>query len=190
MFGAFGRSREGKKAARRLYETIVARARTPALYERYRVPDTIDGRFDLVALHAFLILRRLRQDHAKTADLAQALFDLMFADMDESLREMGVGDLSVGKRVKQMAKAFRGRVAAYDTGLDAGDGADLAAALGRNLYRSADVDAATLAAMSAYVRHLAAALDAEPLDALVDGTVGFAPLAGGSDEGADPHVTP
>lgn len=189
MFGPFGKPREGD-SARRLYDAVVKRARTPALYQRFRVPDTVDGRFDLVALHAFLILRRLKRDHARTARLAQALFDLMFADMDESLREMGVGDLSVGRRVKQMAKAFRGRVAAYAAGLDADGDTELAAALGRNLYRGGAVDVDALAAMAAYVRHQAAALDAAPLEALIAGTVAFAPLAGGQDEGAHADATP
>lgn len=90
-------------AGERLYRTIVEQARNPEFYQQWEVPDTPDGRFDMIALHAILVLRRMRDD-ATAANTAQALFDRMFVDFDESLREMGVGDLRVGKQVKAMAK--------------------------------------------------------------------------------------
>lgn len=179
MFGFFRRSRD-KDVARRLYAAILARAREPVFYEDFQVPDSVDGRFDMVALHVFLMLRRLKRDLPATARLSQALFDLMFVDMDENLREMGVGDLAVGRRVKDMAKAFLGRMAAYEAALAEGDGdAALVEALRRNVFRGkppADIDRIT--AMAAYVRDQDHRLVATTLEALTAGEEGFPPMAG------------
>lgn len=178
----FFRESEIQSAARNLYNGIVSQARLPMFYVECGVPDTPDGRFDLIALHAALILRRLRRDHERTAPLAQALFDLMFADMDQNLREMGVGDLSVGKRIKAMAKAFYGRLAAYDAGLnDTGtDGGRLPAALKRNLYRKGFPRSDQVDAVVSYVRREASALDSVPVELLMVGDVRFgAPSPGG-----------
>ncbi len=159
-------------AARALYEAVVAQARQPAFYAEGGVPDTIDGRFDLIALHAFLVMRRLKRDGEAARDLSQALFDIMFADMDQSLREMGVGDMGVGPKVKRMAKAFYGRVAAYEEGL-AGEDATLAAALCRNLFRKTEPTAAQVAAVVAYMRREDAALAGQDGAELARGRVRF-----------------
>src|SRR5262245_5163238 len=106
-------------AARRLYARIVEQARCATFYAEGGVPDTLDGRFEMVALHCFLLLRRLK-DGGQAQRLGQAIVDLMFDDMDAALREMGAGDLGVGRRVRRMAEGFRGRTAAYDHGLRAG----------------------------------------------------------------------
>ena len=174
LFGFFGKPRE-KETARRLYAAVVERAREPVFYERLGVPDTVDGRFDMVALHAFLVLHRLKQSHEATASLAQAFFDLMFVDMDENLREMGVGDLAVGPRVKQMAKAFYGRVAAYEEAIAKGP-EQLSAALGRNLFRDTEGDTARLALMAGYVSEQVEALAAADIDTFLSGKVAFAPF--------------
>jgi cytochrome b pre-mRNA-processing protein 3 len=167
----FGQGR-WDEAARSLYGAIVAQSRRREFYLAFAVPDTLDGRFDLLALHVFLVLRRLRDDRGRTARLAQKLFDLMFADMDGNLRELGVGDLSVGRKVKVMVKALYGRIAAYESGLSQGQ--QLADALGRNLYRGAAVDDRALACMTSYVRAAAADLEEQALDALLAGQVRFA----------------
>jgi cytochrome b pre-mRNA-processing protein 3 len=167
----FGRD-ELAEPARALYEAAVRQARDPAFYERLGVPDTVDGRFELVALHGFLLLRRLRTAPAGAA-LGQALFDVMFADMDASLREMGAGDLGVGRRVKTMAKGFLGRMAAYDAGL--ADAAALPAALRRNLYGTVEPAAGALAAMAGYLREAARALENQPDSALGQGRASFPP---------------
>lgn len=159
--------------AQRLYEAVVVQARQPVFFAEWEVPDTIDGRFETVALHAHLLLRRLKDGSPETAPLAQALFDAMFADMDASLREMGAGDLGVGRRVKQMATGFYGRVAAYDAGL-AGGAAVLAAALRRNLFGTVSPSPGALAAMADYVTRAAAALARQPLERIAGGTVAFA----------------
>lgn len=116
---------------RACYEAIVAAARHPDFYARWGVGDTLDGRFDMVALHTYLVLDRLKGEEPQ---FRQALVDEFFSDMDRSLREMGVGDLSVGKKVRKMAEVFYGRVAAYDAALAAAEGEALPAALARNIF--------------------------------------------------------
>lgn len=134
--------------AHALYGALVEQARRPWFYGNLGVPDTVDGRFDMIVLHAFLVLRRLRDAGPRGVGLGQAVFEVMFADMDRNLREMGVGDLGVGRRVKAMTQAFMGRVSAYEKAM--GDGRDaMALALERNIFRSEAatprVEAATLA---------------------------------------------
>ena len=115
---------------------VVEQARRPEFFTRFGVPDTLDGRFELICLHAFLYLHRLKSEPCRARRVAQRFFDTMFADFDRSLRELGTGDLSVGRQVKRMAEAFYGRIRAYEQGLD-GDEDAVAAALDRNLYGTA-----------------------------------------------------
>lgn len=139
--GVFGLSWLGRgrteRAGYELYGAAVAAARHPYYYAELGVPDTLDGRFDLVGLHAFLLIRRLTAEPKRQArggpELAQAIFDAMFHDMDVNLREMGAGDLSVGKKLRVMWEAFHGRSIAYDKALKEGP-VELAAALSRNLW--------------------------------------------------------
>lgn len=175
LFGLFRSRREDDRAAG-LYSAIVKRARETVFYTHFAVPDTPEGRFDMIALHAFLVLWRLKADHPDTAALAQGLFDHMFADMDQNLREMGVGDLSVGPRVKKMAKAFYGRTAAYESGLDE-DEEEMIQALRRNLYGNAAPQPREVTAMARYVRDQASFLKATPLKALLSAEMPFAPAA-------------
>lgn len=163
-------------AARALYAAIVEQARLPAFYRDAGVPDTLDGRFDMIVLHAFLVLHRLKQEGQAHGAVGQALFDLMFADMDASLRELGVGDLSVGKKIKQMATGFYGRVAAYEQGLAAPAVArgPLEEALRRNLFGTVTPSDAQLSAMAAYARRQVEALAAQPLAAALGGALRFA----------------
>lgn len=165
----FERSR--RHAATALYGAAVAQARLPVFYLVGAVPDTLDGRFDLLALHVFLVLRRLRVGGAAAADLAQSVFDLMFADMDSNLREIGVGDLSVGRKVKTMAEALMGRIAAYDPGLT--DHEVLAEALRRNLYRGAAIEPAAVQFVARYVSAAANDLALQDTAALLDGRILF-----------------
>jgi cytochrome b pre-mRNA-processing protein 3 len=168
-----------EKPARALYDAAVAQARSPVFYAALHVPDTLDGRFELIVLHGFLIMHRLKSEPAPGPDLAQSLFDVMFADMDAALREMGAGDLGVGRRVKTMAKGFLGRVAAYESGLAEAAGPALEAALRRNLYGTVEPDQAALAAMSGYIRAAVGGLAAQPGAAILAGEVRFpAPPAG------------
>ena len=167
------RDRKASRAsAAALYGQVVARARSAGFYADAGVPDTLDGRFELIALHAFIVLRRLRTEPGRTGALAQSLFDTMFDDMDRCLREMGAGDLGVGRRVKFMASSFLGRVKAYEDGLEGGDDA-LRSALLRNLYGTVQAPPDGAAAMARYTRDQIRAVDAQPLDELIEGRVRF-----------------
>jgi cytochrome b pre-mRNA-processing protein 3 len=154
-----------------LYCAAVAAARAEGFYAGLGVPDTLDGRFDLVGLHVFLLIRRLRALPPPGADLAQAVFDAMFHDMDVNLREIGVGDMSVGKKVKQMWEALHGRAAAYQSALGSPDPAELEAALIRNVWRGAATPHAKT--LARYVRRQDCFLSGQELSALAAGCVTF-----------------
>ena len=134
-----------------VYRKIVERARDPQFYKELGVPDTVDGRFEMVALHTFLVLRRLKPEAGGESDISQALFDVMFEDMDSSLREMGAGDMGIGRGVKAMVRAFYGRIASYEAGLSADDG-ELEDALQRNVYGTTEPETVSVSALTAYVR--------------------------------------
>ncbi|MGY9005502.1 MAG: ubiquinol-cytochrome C chaperone family protein [Alphaproteobacteria bacterium] len=143
FFSAFLSRRRIRACVHDLYQKIMAQSRQPAFYRDMGIMDSPEGRFEMLALHAFVVLRRLKSS-GMDPDIGQALFDLMFADMDRNLREMGIPDLRVGPRVKGMAKEFYGRVGAYETGLAEGatDGL-LVDAIKRNLYSAEDGAEAT-----------------------------------------------
>ncbi|MBM3482655.1 MAG: hypothetical protein FJX66_05080 [Alphaproteobacteria bacterium] len=148
----FGRS-PLKDQAHDLYVAAVRQARQEPFYAACGVPDTLDGRFDLIVLHVFLLLRGLKKGGEAGQRLGQAVLEVMFDDMDQNLREMGVGDLSVGKKVKAMARAFYGRSQAYGDALEPGAAADaLEQALDRNVYGRQAPRPPQLAALAAYVR--------------------------------------
>ncbi|HVO14975.1 MAG TPA: ubiquinol-cytochrome C chaperone family protein [Alphaproteobacteria bacterium] len=178
MLARLARRRDRTEAAHALYLALVRQAREPAFYSSCGVPDSLEGRFDMIVLHAFLIMRRLRGEGEAGVALAQALFDVMFSDMDQNLRELGVGDLAVGRRVKTMARGFYGRVKAYDEGLEQAGDAALIAALDRNLYANVAADPAQVALMAAYVRRAAELLAGQDAQALVAGRPGFPPAPG------------
>ncbi len=131
------KSRRYERPGFSLYTHAVSAARDKLYFEYLGVPDTLDGRFDLVGLFAALLIQRLQALPPPGKDLAQAVFDAMFADMDFNLREMGVSDLSVGRRMRAMWEAFHGRALAYHLPLEQSDEAALAAALARNVWRGA-----------------------------------------------------
>ena len=177
MGAFFGLGRRGRqeRAGFSLYTAAVTAARDPFLYDTLAVPDTLDGRFDLVCLHAFLLVRRLQREPEPGPALAQAVFDAMFSDMDVTLREMGVGDLSVGRRVRAMWEAFNGRAHAYETALALGDAAALEAALVRNVWRGAPPSPGCAESLVRLVRAQAAGLDGQPFAALSAGEAHFLP---------------
>ena len=170
-----------QRSADALYVRAVEQARQANFYAEMGVPDTVDGRFDMIALHVYLILRRLKQENAKSQATAQALFDTMFTDMDRGLREMGAGDLGVGRRVKVMAKAFYGRVAAYDKGLMSDDDS-LNEAILRNIFRGEEDGQDYALLIASYMRVQARALKHQSVDAILDGEVLFAALSTDNDE--------
>ena len=169
----FRRGSRDRQAARALYEAIVEQARREEFYAHAGVPDTVDGRFELICLHAFLVLRRLKSDKS-AADVAQALFDTMFVDMDRNLREMGAGDLGVARRVKAMAKAFYGRIAAYGSALDEGR-ERLRDVLTNNLYGTVRPEPMHVAWLAEYLGRESASLDRADVAGLAAGRVTFGP---------------
>ncbi len=160
-----------ESGVRRLYGAIVEHARNSVFYRRLGVPDTATGRYAMVALHAFLVMDRLGRV-AGQGKVSQSLFDFMFADMDRNLREMGVGDLSVGKRVKALAGYFYAMAAAYRDGLNKGDTV-LCAALGDYMYGGEAPPAAALTAMAAYLRACVSDLDEQSEGDITQGRIRF-----------------
>lgn len=166
-------NREVKDA---LYREIVAAARQPALYSEWDVPDTPLGRFEMLSLHMILFLHRLRKETGAARALAQELTDEFFTEVDHSLRELGIGDMGVPKRMKKLARMFYGRAESYGTALDAGNEAGLVAALGRNV-RPGTVDWGGAAAMAAYVVAAERHLRGHPTSEILAGRIAF-PIAG------------
>jgi cytochrome b pre-mRNA-processing protein 3 len=134
-----------------LYGAIVAQARSPAFYRDYGVPDTLDGRFELIVLHTMLIVRRLAEDNVHMRKLGQAVFDQFCRDMDRNLRELGVGDLAVPRHMQKMGEAYYGRASAYEAALDSGDSNVLAAALARNIFSTTSDPPSGARRLAAYV---------------------------------------
>ncbi|MGN6412124.1 MAG: ubiquinol-cytochrome C chaperone family protein [Nitrobacter sp.] len=143
MLWPFNHFRKSRASSRRtieaIYGMIVTQAREPLFYQTLRVPDTVDGRFDMILLHLWIALSRLKRRDDK--ELPQALFDHFCSDMDANLREMGVGDLTVPKRMQALGEAFYGRSAAYDRAVAEGR-EPLAEALDKNIYNGRDIDSA------------------------------------------------
>jgi cytochrome b pre-mRNA-processing protein 3 len=137
-----------------IYGMIVAQAREPLFYQALGVPDTVDGRFDMIVLHLWMVLRQLQRLEEESG-LVQALFDRFCSDMDHNLRELGTGDLAVPRRMREFGEAFYGRSAAYDLGQAEGEGS-LARALGRNIYDGQQGENALR--LAAYVERVLAAL--------------------------------
>jgi cytochrome b pre-mRNA-processing protein 3 len=170
-FSPFGRNRARRTIAA-LYGAIVAQARLPVFYRGYGVPDTADGRLDMVMLHAVLLLQRLETGDDACRRLGQGIFEHFCQDMDDNLREMGVGDLAVPKRMKSIGEAFYGRRAAYDTVMAVAGEDALAAALQRNVFAGIGGSAGARA-LALYVRQVAAQLRSQQAEALAAGTVEF-----------------
>ncbi|AWZ00755.1 ubiquinol-cytochrome C chaperone [Rhodobiaceae bacterium] len=156
-----------------LYRNLVDQARSPQFYLNVGVPDTLDGRFDMIVLHMVVVIERLSVIGAPAKELSQKLFDVMFDDMDQALREIGVGDLSVGKKVKTMARAFYGRLGAYDDAFQNGTDEALQAALKRNVFREAEIAPERLEALAAYLQRVRATLKELELDVFASGRVQF-----------------
>jgi cytochrome b pre-mRNA-processing protein 3 len=166
------RSRPAPSVGRSLYVAAVDQARRPVLYEALGAPDTVEGRFEVYTLHVMLILDRLRGQGPKAAEAAQSLFDTYLGALDDALREMGVGDLSVGKKMRKLGEAFYGRAKSYETAFAAlPDNEPLRALIRRTVH--ADQESADSEALAAYVLDQRAALATHPLDSLLAGQVAW-----------------
>ena len=169
IFPLFRRSRRPDTISA-LYGMIVAQARSPVFYRDYAVADTVNGRFELLLLHMTLVVGRLMREEEGKAP-GQALFDRFCADMDDNLREIGIGDLSVPKHMKRVGEAFYGRAQAYERALSGGDDAALIEAVARNVYGGSGGSAAQH--LAAYIRRTAAALARQPVAAIMAGSPAF-----------------
>lgn len=160
-----------QKTIERLYGAIVAQAREPVFYRDMTVPDTVEGRFDLLVLHMHLVNERLAALGDEGKALGQDLLDRFFEDMDASLREIGIGDLSVPKKMRTLAEAYLGRSATYAPAIVAGDDAALAAALARNVFAGgAEAEALPLAR---YALAAASAISGVTLEKFMAGEPAF-----------------
>lgn len=157
-------------AGESLFALANEQSRQPALYRDLGVPDTVEGRFEMTSLHIWLVLRRLKGGEKAARKTSQHLFDAMFDSFDAALREMGVGDLVVGKKVRKLAENFYGRASAYEEAL-AGQTDALAAALARNVYEANEPSIAD--GLADYVRRAAAMLDDQSTSQLAAGNVKF-----------------
>ncbi len=180
MFGLF-KSKKSEEEAYKLYRAIVEQARNPLFYSEYGVPDTVDGRFDMIVLHAHLVFDRLKDGNDTHETLSQAIFDMMFADMDQNLREMGVGDIGVAKRIRAMAEAFYGRATVYANALQQKENDDLEAGITKNLFRKSEPSGLQVATTADYVRKQMSQLAAQDLNDILKGYISFyepRPVAG------------
>jgi cytochrome b pre-mRNA-processing protein 3 len=155
-----------------LYGMIVAQARYPGFYRDYAVPDTVNGRFDLIVLHLALVLSRLAQEPTMQS-LGQGVFDRFCQDMDHNLREMGIADLKVPKEMRRMGEAFYGRSQAYRGALSADDDGPLVKALQRNIYSGSPVATTAAPRLAAYMREALRDLAAQDSASLAAGALHF-----------------
>jgi len=155
-----------------LYDAIVAAARQPHFYSDLDVPDTPLGRYEMLSLHVFLFVRRIKGRSEILKSVSQEVTDEFFRDVDHSLRELGIGDSGVPKRMKKLARMFYGRIESYDRALENKDRPALVAALARNVRP--DNDAWTgAAALAAYVERAAAHLESQSDAMIGEGRVTF-----------------
>lgn len=175
LFRRFGSSRisHEEAVAADLYASIVSQARQPGFFASLGVPDSVDGRYELIMLHGAAVINRLKDHGDKAEAVNQALFDALFTDVDDNLRELGVGDLRVGSKVRSMAQSLHGRAVAFEQALADPNPETLEDVIDRNTYATVSPDQAQIKAMADYYRQLAAKLSQQPLTDLMAGKVEF-----------------
>ena len=165
IFGLFRKRNHNQIIVVRQYEVLTSMARQPVFYTGYDVPDTVMGRFELLSVVMILFFRRTRSSVTSGQELAQEIVDAFFEDIDYSIRELGIGDNSVPKRMKKLAGMFYGRLESYAGAMDGNDRVALAAALQRNIYPKADDAAASMTALADWMMtaeaHLAEVAETE-----------------------------
>ena len=153
-----------------LYDRVVEQARSPRLYAEFGAPDTTEGRFEIYSLHVYLLLERLKARGPQAAETAQALLDIYLSALDNTLREMGLGDVGVGRQVRKLGEAFYGRIRSYEVGMAAlPDTGELQAMLVRTAYAGAD--SASAPRLADYIVRQRQALAAVPLEDMFGGKV-------------------
>lgn len=150
MFGVFRRRAQERQTIAGLYAALAAQARMPVFYADIGVPDTVDGRFDMLVLHVWMVMHRLDAE-PDTGQVKQDLFDAMFGHLDLTVREMGAQDLGVGRRIKKMAEGFHGRAASFREAWLSGDATRLRETLARNVFGKATPAPEALVRLARYV---------------------------------------
>lgn len=181
----FPRVRREMDSAAPLYGAIVAQARSTALYAEIGVPDDVGGRFEMVVLHAILLIRRLEMGGEAARAAGQRVFDHFCSDMDNSLREMGIGDLSVPKHMRRVGEAYFGRMTAYQAGLSGNDASALAEAIERTVF-GGDGASPPAHSLAAYALAAAKSLGRQSDEAIVSGSPDFPDADAFFSAGANP----
>jgi cytochrome b pre-mRNA-processing protein 3 len=172
MFGLF-RNKERDAQVSRLYDQILVQSRDPVLFLDGRVADTVEGRTDMMLLHLFLLMHRLNNEQGEILELARGVCDRFFAELDRAMREMGVGDLTVPKKMRKIADIYAGCSSAYGNALASSDKTDLSEALLRNVYGRSEDRRPQAQALADYVRRAASALANVPATSLVSDHIPF-----------------
>lgn len=172
MFGLFRNKARDAQIAR-LYDQILAQSRDPALFLQGGVPDTVEGRTDMMLLHLFLLMHRLHDEQSEVVDIAQGVCDRFFAELDRAMREMGVGDLTVPKKMRKIADIYTGCSSSYGNALKQPDDAELAEAILRNVFGRDEDRRPQARALAFYVRHASKALADASLASLAGGSLPF-----------------
>jgi cytochrome b pre-mRNA-processing protein 3 len=165
-----------ESAALRVYETLLNRVNTAVFYTQWDVPDTLDGRFDLLCLHMFLVMEHMLAvaDQGQAKAFNQALFDVMFANMDQTLRQRGIGDMGVPKHMRRMMKGFNGRMHAYAAVIN--DDSALEETVRRNIYNDDTNNEHGVKMLLRYVRNLRHALDSQNIEDMMNGQISLPSL--------------
>jgi cytochrome b pre-mRNA-processing protein 3 len=175
LFSRLFRKKSARAKGRWLYEQALSASRSKDFYVKGAVPDTVDGRFDLLVIHVWLLIRRLNT--LEVQPLGQDVFDAMFVDMDNALRELGISDTALGKRIKDMAKVFYGRAEAYNKALDEEDGKALGTALERNLFAKVEASASHGVDLAGHMQRIEHALAEQNLESLLKNGPCYPPFA-------------
>ncbi|PDT17641.1 ubiquinol-cytochrome C chaperone [Rhizobium sp. J15] len=176
IFGLFRKKNNNQAIVDRQYAALTAAARMPELYEGLNVPDTVMGRFEMLSIAMILFFRRTRGSTTSGQEIAQEIVDAFFQDIDYSIRELGIGDNSVPKRMKKLAGMFYGRLEAYSKAMDAGDAEALALALERNIYPEPSTPA-DMSGLAAWMMAAEAHLSAVPEELIATGSATLPPAA-------------
>lgn len=177
IFGLFKKNNNNRAIVDRQYATLTAAARTPEFYLDLGVPDTVMGRFEMLSVMMILYFRRTKSSGVSGQEIAQEIVDAFFQDLDHSIRELGIGDQGVPKRMKKFAGMFYGRLESYAAALDTSDLAALAAALRRNIYPQADENAPALDGLAGWMMEASSVLAACSEETIATGSLTL-PLPG------------
>ncbi len=154
-----------------IYNSIVAQSRQEEFYKNMQVTDSVTGRFDMISLHMILVLRRLRSENAEIKEFSQNLFDLFFKDMDNSIREMGVSDIAVPKKIQKMGSLFYGFLGKLTNSLDNNDEKELVIVVNNNIYDGKDRKNAEK--LSKYISETVKLLNKQNLEDIILGKISF-----------------